>query len=226
MKPFYKKEVSEKTILVEKTCKLQGFTVGKEIPTCYLGAVSSDSQLRIYDKKLEQVQKRGSKLSYFLQFDSVVRFELVLKHELAHNFTRKLLKTHDKQVLNDLILSVFLQKFYFKRVKTDKPVVYTKMMMKALKEQSSHLMGHVNVDHSLPLLFDYLLDGSGTIPTLYKIYTLWGESDLNQALEYIKSYLMRWKVNNGCLLWLKKHGTDTKDDYCSFKKMMEETEKF
>lgn len=226
VQPFYKKETAGKTILVKKNCKLQGFAVEKEIPTCYLGAVSSDSQLRIYDKKLEQIQKKGSKLDYFLQFDSVVRFELVLKHELAHNFTRKLLKIHSEQELNDLILSVFLQKFYFKRTKTDKPVIYTKMMINALKKQQSHLQGHLNRDHSLPLLFDYLLDGSGTIPTLYKIYALWGESDLDQALGYIKSYLINWKVNAGCELWLKNHNSDTKDSYDGFKKMLEDTKKF
>lgn len=75
VQPFYrKKQKSGNITLVKKNCKLQGFAIGKEIPTCYLGAVSSDSQLRIYDKKLEQIQKNGSKLEYFLKFDSVVRF--------------------------------------------------------------------------------------------------------------------------------------------------------
>lgn len=225
VQPFYqKKQTTGKITLVKKKCKLQGFAIGKEVPTCYLGSVSSSSQLRIYDKKLAEFQKHGPKLDYFLQFDSVVRFELVLKHELAHNFTNMLLAVKDKKGLSDLILSVMLQKFYFKRAKTDNPVNYTKLMINALNSKKPYLLGHVNVDHSLPILFDYLLDGSGTVSTLYKIYTLWGESDLDQALGYIKSYLLRWKVNDGCVLWLKKHGTDTKDDYSSFKKMMKETE--
>lgn len=220
IQPYYEKEKNGKKFLVKKNCKLQGFAVGKEIPSCYLGAVSSSSQLRIYDKKLEQVQKRGTKLSYFLQFDSVVRFELVLKHELAHNFTNLLLAVKDKKGLSDLILSVMLQKFYFKRVKTDRPVNYTKLMIDALTDNQPHLMGHVNVDHSLPVLFEYLLNGSGTIPTLYKIYHLWGEENLDDSLAYIKSTVINWKVNEGCKAWLKKHSFDTLDSYESFNNMI------
>ena len=51
------KKQNNKTIFVKKSFKLQGFAIGQEVPTCYCGAVSSDSQLKIYDKKLDQIQK-------------------------------------------------------------------------------------------------------------------------------------------------------------------------
>lgn len=54
---YYQKKQNNKTIFVKKSFKLQGFAIGQEVPTCYCGAVSSDSQLKIYDKKLDQIQK-------------------------------------------------------------------------------------------------------------------------------------------------------------------------
>lgn len=213
---YYQKLEKGKMIFVKKNFKLQGFAIGKEVPSCYCGAVSSDSQLRIYDKKLEQIQKHGSKMKYVLQFDSVIRFELALKHDLAHNFTDLLLKINSDKELNDLILSVFLQKFYFKRATTGKPTPYTRKMMQALKGKKSYLLGHLNSDNDLLKRFEYLLYNSGTISTLFKVLALWGNDDLDQATKYIKDFVLNWKPNDGCKLWLQKHGNDTAETFTDF----------
>lgn len=213
---YYQKKQNNKTIFVKKSFKLQGFAIGQEVPTCYCGAVSSDSQLKVYDKKLEQIQRNGSKLKWVLQFDSVIRFELALKHDLAHNFTDLLLKIHSDKELNNLILSVFLQKFYFKRATTGKHTSYTRKMEQALKGQKSYLLGHLNADNDLMKRFQYLLYSSGTISTLFKVLALWGVDDLNEATDYIKSFVLNWKPNDGCRLWLQKHGSDTAETFNDF----------
>lgn len=213
---YYQKKNKDKLTFVRKNCKLQGFAINREVPTCYLGAVSSDCQLKIYDKKLEQIERNGSKLDYVLQFDSVIRFEIALKHELAHNLTDLLLKvTSDKQ-LNDLILSIFLQKFYFKRAKTDKTTAYTKKMQQALKSKNCYLLGHVNADNDLLQRFKYLLFSSGTISTLYKILAIFGYDDLDQAVDYIKDFVENWQVNDDCKYWLQKHAGDTAETFSDF----------
>lgn len=219
---YYRKKKNNKLIFVRKKARLQGFAINKDVPTVYLGAVSSDCQLRIYDKKLEQIQRNGSKLSYVLKFDSVIRFEIALKHDLAHNFTELLLKIKDEKQLNNLILSTFLQKFYFKRAKTDKPTTYTKKMESALKDKQSYLLGHLNADNDLMKLFKYLLYNSGTISTLYKILAIWGYDDLNQATDYIKSFVEDWNVNDGCKFWLQKHADDTAETFGSFADLKEQ----
>lgn len=213
---YYQKPKNNKMIFVKKNFKLQGFAIGKEVPTCYCGAVSSDSQLKIYDKRLEQIQKHGSKMKYVLQFDSVIRFELALKHDLAHNFTDLLLKIHSDKELNNLILSVFLQKFYFKRATTGKHTSYTRKMEQALKGQKSYLLGRLNADNDLMKRFQYLLYSSGTISTLFKVLALWGVDDLNQATDYIKQFVLTWDPNDGCREWLKKHGSDTAESFADF----------
>lgn len=213
---YYQKLEKDKMIFVKKNFKLQGFAIGKEVPTCYCGAVSSDSQLRIYDKKLEQIQRNGSKLAWVLKFDSVIRFELTLKHDLAHNFTDLLLNIHNNKELNDLILSVFLQKFYFKRVTTGKPTPYTRKMEQALKGEKSYLLGHLNEDNDLLKRFQYLLYSSGTISTLFKVLSLWGIDDLDEATDFIKQFVLEWSPNDGCRAWLKKHGSDTAESFADF----------
>lgn len=213
---YYQKMKNGKMIFVKKNFKLQGFAIGKEVPSCYCGAVSSDSQLRIYDKKLEQIQRNGSKLAWVLKFDSVIRFELSLKHDLAHNMTDLLLNIHTDKELNDLILSVFLQKFYFKRATTGNPTHYTRKMEQALKGKKSYLLGHLNVDNDLLKRFQYLLYSSGTISTLFKVLSLWGIDDLDEATDFIKQFVLDWSPNDGCRAWLKKHGSDTAESFTDF----------
>lgn len=213
---YYQKMKNGKMIFVKKNFKLQGFAIGKEVPSCYCGAVSSDSQLRIYDKKLEQIQRNGSKLAWVLKFDSVIRFELSLKHDLAHNMTDLLLNIHTDKELNDLILSVFLQKFYFKRATTGNPTPYTRKMEQALKGKKSYLLGHLNVDNDLLKRFQYLLYSSGTISTLFKVLSLWGIDDLDEATDFIKQFVLDWSPNDGCRVWLKKHGSDTAESFTDF----------
>lgn len=213
---YYQKKKKDKLIFVRKKVKLQGFAIGKEVPTCYCGAVSSDSQLRIYDKKLEQIQRSGSKLAWVLKFDSVVRFELALKHDLAHNFTNLLLNIHSNKELNDLILSIFLQKFYFKRVATGKSTLYTRKMEQALKGKKSYLLGHLNADNDLLRRMQYLLYESGTVSTLFKILSVWGYDDLDQAVDYIKKFVQNWNANDDCRYWLQKHAADTAETFSSF----------
>ena len=213
---YYQKKNKNKLNLVKKNCKLQGFAINKEVPTCYYGAVSSDCQLKIYDKKREQIERHGSKLDYVLKYDSVIRFELALKHALAHNLTDMLLKVDNDKQLSNLILSIFLQKFYFKRARTDKATLYTKKMQKALKGDQEYLLGHVNADNDLLRRFQYLLYESGTISTLYKVLAVWGYDDLDEAVDYIKSFVQSWNVNDDCRYWLQKHANDTAETFGSF----------
>lgn len=222
---FYQKKQKNKLIFVNKHAKLQGFAINRDVPTVYLGSVASDCQLRIYDKKREQIEKNGSKLSYVLKYDTVVRFELALKHDLAHNLTDLLLKIENDKQLNDLILSVFLQKFYFKRARTGKATTYTKKMQKALKNDQSYLLGHVNADNDLLRRFQYLLYSSGTVSTLFKIMAIWGYDDLDQAVDYIKNFVENWSANDDCKFWLQKHASDTAEtfaDFADLKKNLEE----
>lgn len=219
---YYQKKNKNKMIFVKKSCKLQGFAINQEVPTAYIGAVSSDCQLRIYDKKREQIEQHGSKLNYVLQFNSVVRFEIALKHTLAHNLTDMLLKINTEKELSDLILSIFLQKFYFKRARTDKPTIYTKKIQQALKSDQSYLLGHVNADNDLLQRFKYLLYSSGTISTLFKILAVFGYDDLNEAMEYIKSFVQEWNVNDDCKFWLQKHADDTAETFADFADLKEQ----
>ena len=219
---YYQKKAKKKPTFVKKNVKLQGFAIEKEVPTLYLGSVLSDSQLRIYDKKREQIEKNGSKLSYVLKYDTVVRFELALKHDLAHNLTDLLLKVENDKQLSDLILSIFLQKFYFKRAKTNKMTVYTRKMQQALKSKQVYLLGHVNADNDLLRRFQYLLYESGTISTLYKVLAVWGYDDLDEAVDYIKSFVQSWGVNDDCRYWLQKHADDTAETFSSFADLKEQ----
>ena len=89
-------------------------------------------------------------------------------------------------------------------------------MQKALKSQQSYLLGHVNADNDLLRRFQYLLYESGTISTLYKVLAVWGYDDLDEAVDYIKSFVQSWNVNDDCRYWLQKHANDMAETFGSF----------
>lgn len=114
-----------------------------------------------------------------------------------------------------------MQKFYFKRARTNKATIYTKKMQQALKSKQSYLLGHVNADNDLLQRFKYMLYGSGTISTLFKVLSIWGYDDLDQAVSFIKEFVENWHVNDDCKFWLQKHADDTAETFSSFADLKE-----
>lgn len=95
-------------------------------------------------------------------------------------------------------------------------------MEQALKGKKSYLLGHLNADNDLLRRMQYLLFESGTTSTLFKIFAIWGYSDLDEAVAYIKEFVQNWNVNDDCKAWLKKHAYDTAETFSSFADLKEQ----
>lgn len=215
---FLQKHQHDKTIFTKKNLSLRGFMKNGKIETIYLNSPKSSVNCRIYNKQLEEIELRKPDMNYALEH-KWIRFEAVFKNDYAHNLTKQLLTIKKKHELSDLIFDSWLQKFYFKKV-SGKTAIYSQKMLDAKNNGNFVLTGQVQRDNDLTKRFDYLLDRSGTISTLYKIKVLWGSSALEYATKYINQYVSDWKANEGCTEWLKKHETDTKESFKDFADFM------
>lgn len=219
---FLQKQQKEKVIFSKRNLRYRGFMDEGKIQTIYLNSPLSSVNCRIYNKRLEEIKLRKPEMKFALSH-SWIRFEAVFKNEYAHNLTAELLKIKTQRELYDLILTCWTQKFFFKN--TDGTTsVYTKKMLDALKSNDFQLFGQMPQDNDLNKLFEYVLENSGTISTLYKIKTLWGVDALAYAVSYINHYVSDWDANQNCIEWLKKHANDTKETYPNFSDFIAEFE--
>ena len=215
---FLQKHQQDKMIFSKKNLKFRGFMKNGKMETIYLNSPRSSVNCRIYNKRLEEIELKKPEMKYALMHEWV-RFEAVFKHDYAHNLTTTLLNIHSKHELSDLILDSWIQKFYFKKA-SGGTAVYTQKMLDVKKSGNYVLNGQVPKDNDLSRRFEYLLENSGSISTLYKIKALWGSGALEYAIKYITTYVENWEENEGCAEWLKKHEADTKESYQNFADFM------
>lgn len=202
--------------LARKPVKLKGFAVNGKIESVYLGSPASATELRIYWKGREQINRSGSHLDLALKHPNWIRFEAVLKNEYAHQLTDAILKVKNDKQLSDLILNTFIQKYYFRYSKSKKCTTYTTQIKKLISAKSSPLLPLVAEDKNLEKKFVYLLSDSGTISTLYKVLVLWGNDGLDAALKFIGETVQEWDPNDLCMTWLRRHKADTLKSYKTF----------
>ena len=199
--------------------KYQGFIKGEEIPTIYLGSAKSKAQLRIYDKRLEQIERNGSQLDKAIKCKDWTRFEGVFRSDFAHQITDELLRIRTDSEYVSLIASMIVQKFqliYIDDGVIDVETEYTQLLIDAITNQTLILSSPSSRNHDLAKSLAYLLEGSGAITTLYKIKEIWGEDALYEALAVIASHTINDKPNNDCRYWLQKNSANYKKNYPDF----------
>lgn len=205
----FREYVSEKT---GETCykknpmKLQGFAVETEIPTIYLGSSQSNSQLRIYDKKMEQIDRHGTKYDKAIKCKNWIRFEGIFRHEFAHQITDELLTIKNDNEFGNMIACALAQKFrlmYVNKGVVDCDTEYTQALIDNISNGSFALTAPSSRTYQLEKNLAYLFIGSGIISTLYKIKSVWGYSAVKKLFETIIEYLENWEPTDDCKKWVR-----------------------
>lgn len=201
-----------KTQYLKVNLSVKGFAVGEEVPTVYLGSPRSNSQLRIYDKRLEQIQRRGTHYDKALACKSWVRFEAVYRNEYSHQLTEMLLNVTSDGEMKRLIAATFGQKYRFMNVidgVIDDDAEYTKMILRAARGYGAVLQAPESRTFDIVSNLRHLFFKSGTFPTLYKVKDIWGDDALNALLDYIVAAVREWVPNSDCRNWLRRNKNDT-----------------
>lgn len=212
----YEGRTLEEPIYKRKNLELRGFCVADAVPTIYLGAVSSDVQLRVYDKRREQLERKGTKMDKALACANWTRFEIILKSDYAHQFTNALMAVTDDTEFGNLIATVIVQKFRFMLVingNVDVETDYTQMLVDCIANNNFRLKSASTKNFELANSIAHLYGGSGLLNTLYKIKDIWGSDAAWDFIAHTHALLANLEPNDDCQYWLMRNANDYKRNY-------------
>jgi len=206
--------------------KISGFLRESAVPTIYLGSVQSNTQLRIYDKKREQLERKGTKFDKARNCKDWVRFEGTFRSEYAHQLTSELMRVQSNDEFINLLACSLVQKFRFMYMTdgvADHETEYTKMLIDCIYNNSFALRSPSSRNYELAKSVCYILTSSGAITTLYKIARLWGNKGLSDMFGVLKEWLANYKPNDDCKDWLNKKAMDYRKLYSDFDEFYNKT---
>ncbi len=207
----------------------RGIIDGREVPTIYVGSPKSSSMLRIYNKRLEQIQRSGTKLEKARSCDDWVRFEGVFKDEYAHKLGEELSKVSDNDEFAELIAATLLNKYRFMEVMNDGTcgdlTEYSQMLADCVGGANYCLSGFSSKNYDLARSIAYIYGGSGIMGTFYKINEIWGIDAVAEFIEYLLDSLKPdYLPGASCADWLKKNKKAYQERYPRFSDFLTESE--
>lgn len=154
--------------------------------TFYVGSKKTGTRLflRVYDKKIEQLENRGFRMEEALYTTSWVRFEAVFKGKYAHQLTDIIMRTEEEK-LNDLIADKVSEKFRFYDLRSEKLLDFSQALLDRANPDFERLRLESPRDNELMGLLLHLVNGSGLFSALYKCNEIWGEKTAVVLLKHL-----------------------------------------
>ncbi len=187
--------------------EITAYETNGKASTFYIGSRKTGTRLflRVYDKKVEQIEQRGFRYKEALNTNSWVRFEAVFKGDYAHQLTDIIMETGEEK-LKDLIAGKIAEKYRFYDLERKKYTDFTTALCKKSKGIFPRLRLESTRDNDFVNSLIHLVKGSGLFPALYKCDEIWGnESSMNLLKCLHDIYLDDYIPNDDVRLWLKKH---------------------
>ena len=202
---LYKKIVFNEVIVKNKRnsiIKIQrNMGKGVKTETMYFNKRSSNSFLRIYDKKIQQIDTKGIDYNTAINCNDWTRFECELKHEYAHDMTYKIVECGSEQEFLELLVRVFCDCFKFKEIvdyNGDEEILDDTdfyMNIKGLADNHSKILTSpvrkplTDFEEKYMNLFE-----NGTMSYFEMFRIAYGDDELDKLFEQIKSDLKTDKV--------------------------------
>ena len=221
----YKSKKTNETLYKRCDMSFNGFLRGQEVPTIYLGSAKSNSRLRIYDKKREQIERKGTKYDKAVKCDDWVRFEGVFRNEYAHQLSEAFMSIKSDDEFSDLIASTMLQKYRFMFIDNgvmDCDTEYSQLLINCINNKTFVLKSSSTKNYEIVNSISHIFYGSGVMNTLYKIKAIWGDSAVDEFLSLINEYLDEFLPNDDCRYWLRKNKQDMRIYFPDFDKFLKD----
>lgn len=205
--------------------QLRGIVREDEVPTVYLGSAKSNSRIRIYDKKREQIERKGTYYEKARICSNWIRFEGVFRNNYAHQISDALLQINGDDEYADLIACTMIQKYRFMYIDNgvvDCETEYTQMLLDYIKNGVFLLRSASSRNYELLRSILYIFSGSGVLATLYKIKMIWDDDSVKKLLMFLYSYLDEYDPNYDCKYWLRKNQSDYSCEYSDFDQFLKE----
>ncbi|MCG1010383.1 replication initiation factor domain-containing protein [Salinicoccus sp. ID82-1] len=186
---------------------LSAITKNNITSTFYLGSKGKNIKalLRVYDKKLEQVETMGIRYEEASQYDSWVRFEAVYKGTYAHNLSNELEKINNDTELKDLLVSALTDRYQFYYEKSQRLTTYTTKMLNLLNQNVFIFNSPSPRMNLLEQSQKHILNGSGLFPYLFKVWSIWGDDGLQRCLTFLYAEFENYEPTDDVRAWLKKY---------------------
>lgn len=186
---------------------LSAITKDNITSTFYLGSKGKNIKalLRVYDKKIEQIETMGILYDEAILYDSWIRFEAVFKGRYAHDISVQLEETNNNIALKDLLVSALTDRYQFYYTKSDKLTDYTKKMLTLLNQKTFFFNTPSPRMNLLERSQSHILNGSGLFPYLFKVRHIWGDEGLKKCLLFLYDEFNNYEPNDDVMLWLKKY---------------------
>ena len=197
----------------KNTSTINAHEVDGVADTFYVGSRKTGTRLflRVYDKKIEQLEKRGFRMEEALYTTSWVRFEAVYKGKYAHQLTDIIMQTEEEK-LSHLIADKVSEKFRFYDLRSEKLLDFSRALLERANMDFERLRLESPRDNGLMSLLSHLVNGSGLFSAMYKCDEIWGEKTAIVLLEHLyKLYTEQYEPNDDVKYWLKKHKDSMKE---------------
>lgn len=197
------------------TSKIGYVAQNGSVETIYIGSRKNkgiQALLRIYDKKIEQIETKGIFYKEAKLSTDWVRFEASYRQKYAHQIGEDLLKCDTTEDLTGLIFRRFTDRYRFGYSK-DKYWDITKVMLVLADSDFDVLVSSNRRKNDLITTFDYLTTNSGLETFLYKIHQIYGVSAIDEFLESVKKdYFDTYTPNDDVINFLNKHQDELKTE--------------
>lgn len=195
--------------------KLDAVIKDRRVQTIYIGSKAQNSKhfMRVYNKKLEQIQKAGFRYEEAVNCVDWTRFEVSYRGNYAHQITEDLFSINSALELAEYIASKITDKYRFYIVKDDDYTDFTNDLL-VVKNNASYknLATPEAKNYELQKAINYIIHGSGLFSTLNIIGRVWGSDAERRFLNYIYDiYRFKYKdeirkKNKKIKSFLKKNG--------------------
>lgn len=189
----------------KNTSRISYYSKGGEISTVYIGSKVKNnvSLLRIYDKRLEQLQNHGSRYQEAAACSSWVRFENEIHGKYAHSITSELMKMETPEQLQTMIATCITNKYTF--IAADGTEVSFTTSLKNMAPTASYAFRLPKYrDMSLSESLHFLTTHAGLLPFLYKA-SLFDPDAIDEFSDYLKARMSTYIPNHDVTKWVKEH---------------------
>lgn len=181
--------------------------VNNVVNTFYIGSKKAGTRLflRVYNKKLEQLENFGYRYDDASETLSWIRFEAVFKSGYAHQLT-ELIGSSKEHSLLKLIANKITEKFRFYELSNERYTDFTQKLLDSSSKEFGQLKLESPRNNNLLSSIYHLIGGSGLFSTMYKCDEVWNEEASISLLEHLHElYIDTYKPNDDIKLWIKKN---------------------
>lgn len=220
---LYKSLVSEKLELKnasgrKNVSQYSAVLENNEFQTIYIGSKKSKTLalLRIYDKKQEQIEKKGDFLNLALKCDSFTRFEASYRKGYAKQVGIDMMNVKDDESLSRFIFHYFCEKYQF--YNGENITLMSKYMLSMSKSDFSSLVTETTSGSDIEGTTRYLIENSGLASYIYRLNAIYGPEAFDDFLKLLQHYIeYNYRPNDDVIAFLNSKTELLRNEYSKTK---------